>query len=42
MNEKEGLNWFEKLAKKIGLNIVDTEYDLIYGSRNVVKNANSK
>ena len=39
---KKQLNWFEKLAKKIGLNIVDTEYDLIYGSRNVVKNANSK
>ena len=35
---KKQLNWFEKLAKKIGLNIVDTEYDLIYGSRNVVKN----
>lgn len=35
---KKQLNWLEKLAKKIGLNIVDTEYDLVYGSRNVIKN----
>ena len=32
------LNWFEKLLKRWGFNIVDTEYDLIYGSRRVVKN----
>ena len=32
------LNWFERLLKRWGVNIVDTEYDLVYGSRKVVKN----
>lgn len=35
---KKNLTWFEKLLKKIGVNIVDSEYDLVYGSRRVVKN----
>jgi hypothetical protein len=35
---KKNLTWFEKLLKRLGLNIVDSEYDLIYGSRKVVKN----
>lgn len=35
---KKNLTWFEKLLKKLNVNIVDTEYDLVYGSRNVVKN----
>jgi len=32
------LKWYEKLFKKLGVNIVDTEYDLVYSSRKVVKN----
>ena len=35
---KKSLNWFEKLLKRFGVNVVDTEYDLVYGSRRVVKN----
>jgi len=35
---KKNLKWYEKLAKKLGLNIVDTEYDIVYSSRKVVKN----
>lgn len=32
------LNWFERLLKTLGVNIVDTHYDLVYSSRKVVKN----
>jgi hypothetical protein len=32
------LKWYEKLLKRLGFNIVDTEYDLVYSSRKVVKN----
>lgn len=32
------LNWFERLLKNLGVNIVDTHYDLVYSSRKVVKN----
>lgn len=32
------LNWFERLLKKLGVNIVDSHYDLVYSSRKVVKN----
>jgi len=35
---KKNLTWFEKLLKRFGVNVVDTEYDLVYGSRKVVKN----
>ena len=35
---KKSLKWYEKLAKKIGFNIQDKEYDIIYSSRKVVKN----
>jgi hypothetical protein len=35
---KKNLKWFEKLAKKLGVNIVDTHYDIVYSSRKVVKN----
>jgi tRNA-binding EMAP/Myf-like protein len=35
---KKSLTWYEKILKKIGVNIVDTEYDYVYGSRKVVKN----
>lgn len=36
---KRKLPWWEKLSKKIGLGVQETEYDYIYGSRRVVKNA---
>jgi hypothetical protein len=36
---KKSLSWFEKLLKRLGVNVVDTEYDLLYGSRKVVKNS---
>ncbi len=32
------LNWVEKLAKKLGLDIVDKVYDKLYASRSVIKN----
>lgn len=32
------LKWYEKILKKLGVKIQDTEYDLIYSSRKVVKN----
>lgn len=32
------LKWYEKVLKKLGVNIVDSEYDLVYSSRKVVKN----
>lgn len=35
---KKPLKWYEKVLKKIGINIVDTHYDLVYASRRVVKN----
>lgn len=35
---KKKLTWFEKVLQKVGVNIVDTEYNLVYGSRKVVKN----
>ena len=35
---KKNLTWFEKLLKRFSVNIVDKEYDLVYGSRKVVKN----
>lgn len=31
------LSWFEKLLKRLGININDREYDIIYSSRKVVK-----
>jgi|JI9StandDraft_1071089.scaffolds.fasta_scaffold48923_3 tRNA-binding EMAP/Myf-like protein len=35
---KKNLKWYERVAKKLGLKVVDTEYDIVYSSRNVVKN----
>lgn len=35
---KKKLNLIEKVLKKLGVNIVDTHYDLVYSSRKVVKN----
>ena len=34
---KKQLNWFERLLSKV-IKVVDTEYDILYGSRKVVKN----
>lgn len=36
---KKSLTWYEKILKKLGVNIVDTAYDYIYSSRKVIKNA---
>lgn len=35
---KKKLNFWERLLRKLGVNIDDTEYDYVYGSRKVVKN----
>ncbi len=35
---KKPLRLHEKLLKKIGVNVVDTHYDLVYSSRKVIKN----
>jgi len=35
---KKKLSWSEKLLKRLGFNIVDTEYKPIVSSRNVIKN----
>jgi len=37
---KKKLTFVEKVLKKIGVNIVDSHYDLVYSSRKVVKNKN--
>lgn len=39
---KKDLTFAEKILKKLGFNILDKEYDLIYGSRRVVKNKHIK
>lgn len=36
---KRKLPWYEKLLKKVGVNIQDSHYDLVYSSRKVVKNS---
>jgi len=35
---KKPLKLYEKILKKIGVNIIDSEYDYIYSSRRVIKN----
>lgn len=35
---KKQLKWYERLLKKLGVNIIDTEYSNIYASRKVIKN----
>jgi hypothetical protein len=37
---KKKLTFVEKVLKKLGVNIVDSHYDLVYSSRKVVKNKN--
>jgi hypothetical protein len=34
---KRKLGWLEKLAKKLGVQVREMEYDYVYGSRNVIK-----
>lgn len=34
---KRKLSWLERLAKKLGVKVAETEYDYIAGSRNVIK-----
>jgi len=36
---KKPLKTYEKILKKLGVNIVDKQYDFLYSSRNVIKNA---
>jgi hypothetical protein len=36
---KKKLNWFEKFLKRLGINIVDTQYDYVWSSRKVIKNS---
>lgn len=33
------LKWYEKLLKRLGVKIQDKEYDMVYSSRSVIKNA---
>jgi RNA ligase (TIGR02306 family) len=35
---KKNLKWYERVAKKIGIQVIDTEYDIVYSSRKIVKN----
>lgn len=35
---KKSLKWHERLLQKIGVNVVDKDYDLVYSSRTVIKN----
>ena len=36
---KKNLNIFERILKKIGVDVVDTKYDILYASRSVIKNS---
>ncbi len=38
---KKKLTFFQRILKKIGFPIVDSEYDYIYSSRSVIKNGNT-
>lgn len=35
---KRKLNWINKLYKFLGIDVADKEFDIVYGSRNVVRN----
>lgn len=35
---KKKLNWLEKLAKRFGVPVVETKYDMVYSSRRVIQN----
>jgi hypothetical protein len=36
---KKNLRWYEKILKKLGVQVVDTQYDYLWSSRKVIKNA---
>ena len=36
---KKPLKWYENVLKSLGVNVVDTQYDYLYASRKVIKNA---
>lgn len=38
---KRKLTWKERLAKRLGIKVAETEYDMVYGSRKVIKDANN-
>lgn len=38
---KRQLGWKERLAKRLGIKVAETEFDLVYGSRKVIKDANN-
>lgn len=38
---KRKLSWLEKLAKRVGVKVAETEYDHVYGSRKVTKDVNN-
>lgn len=38
---KRKLKWYERLAARFGVKVVDTEFDYVYGSRKVIKDANN-
>lgn len=35
---KRELKWYEKLSKRLGFKVQEKEYDIVYGSRKVIKN----
>lgn len=35
---KRKLSWLEKLSKRLGVQVIDTEYDVVFSSRKVIKN----
>jgi len=38
---KRKLGWKDRLAQRLGIKVADTEFDLVYGSRKVIKDVNN-
>ena len=38
---KRQLKWYEKVAQKLGVKVADHEYDLVAGSKKVIKDPNN-
>lgn len=38
---KRQLTWLERLAQRLGVKVADTEFDVVFGSRKVIKDANN-
>lgn len=38
---KRQLTWLERLAKRLGIRVAETEHDYVFGSRKVIKDANN-